>query len=109
MIILCFVHTSMPDATAPLLPSVIQQQNAMRYWWEGPTSTAITPTSTLDAMGQHNKTGSIAFIPHKYSSVTLYSLNLLLQCQFSLFKYAMWKHQRLELTCVKYNYIMYSI
>ena len=27
--------------TAPLLPSVTQQQNAMKYWWEGSSSSAI--------------------------------------------------------------------
>ena len=27
--------------TAPLLPSVTQQQNVIEYWWEGSTSTAI--------------------------------------------------------------------
>ena len=45
--------------TAPLLPSVTQQQNTMRYWWEGSTSTAITPTSVTDVVDQHN-TGGIS-------------------------------------------------
>ncbi len=31
--------------TAPQLPSVTQQQNLTEYWWEGSTSTAISPTS----------------------------------------------------------------
>jgi len=34
-----------------LLPSVIQQQHVMEYWWEGSTSTAIPPTSTSDVVG----------------------------------------------------------
>ena len=47
--------------TAPLLLSVIGQQNVTEYWWEGPTSTAVTPTSTSDIVGQHNKIGGITF------------------------------------------------
>jgi len=47
--------------TAPLLPSVTQQQNAMEYWWEDSTSIAIPPTSTSDVVVQHNKTGDITF------------------------------------------------
>ena len=43
--------------TAPLLPSVTQQQNITEYWWEGSASTAIPPTS----VGQHNKIWSITF------------------------------------------------
>jgi len=41
--------------TAPLLPSVAQQQNVMEYCWEGSASTAISPTSASDVVGQHNK------------------------------------------------------
>jgi len=37
--------------TAPLLPSATQQQNAMEYWWEGSTSTAIPQTFTSDVVG----------------------------------------------------------
>ena len=33
----------------------------MEYWWEGSTSTAISPTSTSDFVGQHNKIGGINF------------------------------------------------
>jgi len=33
--------------TAPLLPSVTQQQNVMGYWQEGSASTAISPPFTL--------------------------------------------------------------
>jgi len=40
--------------TAPLLPSVIQQQNVMEYWWEDATSAAL-PTSTSDFVEQNNK------------------------------------------------------
>jgi len=34
--------------TAPLLPSVTQQQIVMEYWIEGSISTVIPPTSTSD-------------------------------------------------------------
>jgi len=30
----------------------------MIYWQEGPTSTAILPTSIPDVVGQHNKMGA---------------------------------------------------
>lgn len=43
--------------TAPLLPSVTQQQNLM----EGSTTTALPPASTSDIVGQHNKIGGITF------------------------------------------------
>jgi len=45
--------------TAPLLPSVTQQQHVMEYWWEGSISTATLPISTSDIMGQKNKIGGI--------------------------------------------------
>ena len=54
----------MPDTiyqTAPLLPSVTQQQNVSEYGQKGSASTAIPPPSTCDAVGQHDKTGSITF------------------------------------------------
>ena len=47
--------------TAPLLPSVSQQQHVKEYWWEGLTSTAMPPTSVSDVMGQRNKIGGITF------------------------------------------------
>ena len=47
--------------TAPLLPSVTQQQNVMEYCQERSVSTAIPPTSTFDLVGQHNKAGGITF------------------------------------------------
>ena len=47
--------------TAPLLPSVTQQQHVMEERQEGLTSTAMPATSTSDVMGQHNKIGGITF------------------------------------------------
>ena len=47
--------------TAPLLLSVIWQQNGTQYQWEGLTSTAILPTSTSSAMDQQHKRRGIAF------------------------------------------------
>jgi len=47
--------------SAPLLPSVTQQQHGMGCWWEGSTSAAIPPTAASDIMGWHNKTGGITF------------------------------------------------
>ena len=41
-----------PSQPAPLLPSVVPQQNAMEYWREG---------STPDIMAQCNKVGGITF------------------------------------------------
>ena len=45
--------------TAPLLPSVTQQQNVTEYWWEGSTSTSTPPTSACDSVGQNNEIGGI--------------------------------------------------
>jgi len=45
--------------TAPLLPSVTQQQHGMKYRWERSTSTVVPPTSNSDITGHHNKTGDI--------------------------------------------------
>ena len=47
--------------TAPLLSSVAWQQDLMEYWREDSTSTAISPTSASDIVGQHNKIGGINF------------------------------------------------
>jgi len=47
--------------TAPLLPSLTQQQNATEYYWQSSTSTAIPPPSTSDTVGQHDKIGGITF------------------------------------------------
>ena len=46
--------------TAPLLPSVAQQQCVTEHWGKGWTFTSIPSTSTSDIMGWDNKTGSIA-------------------------------------------------
>ena len=46
---------------APLLPYVARQQNVMEYGWEGSTSTAISPTSASNFVGQHNKIRGIIF------------------------------------------------
>jgi len=45
--------------TALLLQPVVQQQNVMKYWWEGSTSTDISLKSASD--GQQNKIGGITF------------------------------------------------
>lgn len=63
---LCSMCTSMSCQmafcqTAPLLPSVTQQENVMEHWWEGPASTDIPPTSISDTVSQHNKVGGITF------------------------------------------------
>ena len=56
----CTLPCQMPFCqTAPLLPSVAWQQNVREYWWKG--STAITPSSSSYAVGQHNKMGDITF------------------------------------------------
>jgi len=47
--------------TAPLLPSVTQQQNLTEYWQEGSTSIALPQTSDPDITGQNTKTGGIIF------------------------------------------------
>ena len=44
-----------------LLPFVAQQQNVAEDWWEGWTSTAVSPTSASDVVGHHNKIGGITF------------------------------------------------
>jgi len=46
---------------ASLLPSVAWQQNVMKYWWEGSTSTAIPPPSASDIVGQRHKIEGITF------------------------------------------------
>ena len=47
--------------TAPPLLFVTQQQNVMKYWWEGSTSTAILPASASNVMGEHSKIAGITF------------------------------------------------
>lgn len=78
--------------TAPLLPSVTEKQNVTEYRWEGSTSTAISPPSASDILGQNNKIGCItsgaalvvfywtSFIPSIcYSG---FVLNILSQAQY---------------------------
>ena len=48
-------HQAAPQAAVTL------QQNAMEYWREGSTSTAIPLTSKSDVMDQNNKTRGITF------------------------------------------------
>lgn len=43
--------------SAPLLLYVTRQQNLREYWREGSTSTARTPTSASDSVGQHTEIG----------------------------------------------------
>jgi len=45
--------------TAPLLRSIPQQKNVMKYLWEGCASTAISPTFFFDVLGQRNEIGGI--------------------------------------------------
>ena len=57
---LCFIRASDMTPfcqTAPLLPSVTWQQHVMGYWWQPSASTAISPTSDSDSVGQDNKIG----------------------------------------------------
>jgi len=57
-----FASHALSCRTAPLLPSVTQQQHVMEYWWEGSTSAAVPPRSTTsDVMGQHHAIGSNTF------------------------------------------------
>ena len=54
-------HARHHSVTAPLLPSVTQQQNVMEYSWEGSASTAVPPRSAFDVMGQRDKIEGITF------------------------------------------------
>ena len=57
-----YFHVNMPFCqTAPLLPSVAWQKNAMEYLWECSASTAI-PSSASVIVGHHNKIGDIIFV-----------------------------------------------
>jgi len=47
--------------TAPLLPSVTQQQHVAEYWWKGSTFAAISPTSASVVVSQHHKIGGVTF------------------------------------------------
>ena len=56
-----FASYTLPCQTAPLLPSVTQQQKVMEYWWEGSTSTVIPPTSVSNIVGQDDNIEGITF------------------------------------------------
>ena len=75
--------------TAPLLPSVTQQQNGMGYRWEGSTSTAIPPTYASDVVSHHHKIGGITF---RAALITVYWLQPLFNSFlfFFFWWYAMW-------------------
>lgn len=47
--------------TAPLVPSLTQQQNVVGYWHKGSASTAIQPTFISYVADQRNKMGGITF------------------------------------------------
>jgi len=47
--------------TVPLLPSGIQQQNEIEYWWEVLISSAILSTTASEKVSHHNKIGGIIF------------------------------------------------
>jgi len=61
--------------TAPLLSSLTQQQNVAEYWWEGSTSTVISPASAPDIVGQHKIRG-IVFRAACGVTVTFFFLSL---------------------------------
>ena len=54
-------HQTPLRQTAPLLPSVPQQQNWMRNWWEGSASPTIPPTYSSGIVHQCHKIGGITF------------------------------------------------
>ena len=64
----CLIHTTMSEASAPLLPSVSWQQNITGYWQEGSTCAAIPAMSTSDVTGQENEIGLHYFwsSPHMF-------------------------------------------
>ena len=47
--------------SAPLLPSVTQQQHGMGYWLEDSNCIAMQLTFTSDVLGQHNTKGGVTF------------------------------------------------
>ena len=54
----------MSGAILSALPSAVRsQQNALEYWREGSTSSAILPTSASDITGQLNKIAGNTFRP----------------------------------------------
>ena len=65
--------------TIPLLPHVAWQQHVMEYWWEGPASAAIPPTSASDVTDKHHKTESItleAALVYMYVVIKICILNI---------------------------------
>lgn len=54
-------HVRCHFVTASLLPPVALQQYAKEYWWKDSISTAISPASASEVVGQHDKIGSITF------------------------------------------------
>jgi len=48
-------------STCPSLPSAIQQQILIEYWWQGRSSTAVPLGSASDVGGQYNKVGDTSF------------------------------------------------
>ena len=73
---LCFIRTPMSDAVLSGCRSaaIAQQWNVTEYWWEGSTSSASTPTSASDVMGQQCKIGGVtsgaALVYHLFFSPT---------------------------------------
>jgi len=51
------LNVSRDGASTTPLVSLFQAE----YWWNGSTSTATPPTSTSDAVGKHNKIGSVIY------------------------------------------------
>mgnify|MGYP001857181287 FL=1 len=61
--------------SVPLLPSVTQPQNAMEYWWEHSTSTAVPSTAVSDIVSQHSTTGGFRAALVKYIIYFMYVSN----------------------------------
>jgi len=84
------LHQMLFCQTAPLLPSVTQQQNTIEYWWEDSTSTVTQPASTSDVMDLHNKLGGIVFgatfiIPVTTSNLLYHMLTAhIIRCIFNI-------------------------
>jgi len=54
-------HVRCHSVTLPLWCHLSQQQNIMKYWWEGSAYTTIPSMSTSDILCQHHKIGGITF------------------------------------------------
>ena len=82
--------------TAPLLPSVSQQQNVTEYWWD---QTAIALTSISDTVVWCNKMGGItfeaAFINDHFSHLEIFS-HCLLSSDYKL-NARLWKESHLAI------------